>query len=196
VTVGTLDRKTLIFLLAGLAVIAILRFGVYGDRPAAAVAAPIESVPMAEKRLAILRQKAATVPGKETVLKQAMAELATREKGILQAETSAQAQAQLLDIIRRVGMANGIDARGAEELREARPLGDNYGEVSVTESFNCQIEQFVNFLAQLANVPEILSTREIHINTLNDKKKSIQVRLSVSGVVLKKLVPVRKAGVL
>ena len=191
--VGTFDRKTLFFLLGGLALIAILRYGVYGDRPAA-VAAPTESVPVAEKRLELLRQKAATVPGKEAMMKQVSLELASREKGLLQADTSAQAQAQLLEIIRRIAAANGIDARGAEELREARPLGNDYGEVSVTESFNCQIEQFVNFLAQLANEPQILATREIHINGMNDKKKTIQVRLSLSGVVPKKLVPVKKVG--
>jgi hypothetical protein len=190
--VGTFERKHLYLLLGGLAGIAVLRFGVYGDRPAA-IAAPAESIPVMEKRLDLLRQKAATVPGKEAVLKQALAELATREKGILQADTSAQAQAQLMDIIRRVAAANQIDARGAEELREARPLGNDYGEVSVTETFNCQIEQLVNLLAQLANEP--VATREIHINSLNDKRKLIQVRLSISGVVPKKLVPVRKAGV-
>ena len=78
-TVGTLDRKTISVLLGGLAVIAILRYGVYGDRPVA-VAAPIDSVPVAEKRLDLLRQKAATVAGKEAVLKQASQELAAREK--------------------------------------------------------------------------------------------------------------------
>ncbi len=192
-TVGTFDRKTLFWLLLGLAAIGVLRFGVYGDRPAA-VTAPAESVPVAEKRLELLRQKAATVAGKEAVLKQASLELASREKGVLQADTSAQAQAQLMDIIRRLAAANGIDARGAEELREARPLGSDYGEVSVTESFNCQIEQFVNFLAQLANEPALLATREIHISSMNDKKKTIQVRLSVSGVVPKRLVPVKKVG--
>jgi hypothetical protein len=193
VTVGTLDRRTMYMLLGGLAAIAVLRWGVYGDR-SAPVAAAVETVPAAEKRLELLRQKAATVPGKETLLKQASAEAAAREKGVLQADTAAQAQVQLLDIIHRVAAANGFDARGAEELREAKALGMDYGEVSVTVAFTCQIEQFVNFLAQLANEPEILATNNIHINSLNDKKKSIQVRLSLSGVVPRKLVPVKKAG--
>ena len=64
----------------------------------------------------------------------------------------------------------------------------------MTESFTCQIDQFVNFLAQLANEPAILSTGEIHINAVNDKKKTVQVRLRLSGVVPKKLVPVKKVG--
>jgi len=190
---GTLERKHVYLVVGSLLLLAVLKYGVYGDRPAA-VAAPTESVPVAEKRLEILRQKAATVPGKETVLKAVSAEVASREKGVLAAETAAQAQAQLMEIIHRIAAANGFDARGAEELREARPLGNDYGEVSVTESFTCQIDQFVNFLAQLANEPLILATNSIHINGLNDKKKSIQVRLSLSGVVPRKLVPVKKVG--
>ncbi len=192
-TVGNLNRRTLYLLVGGLAFIAVLRWGVYGDR-STTVAAAVQTVPAAEKRLELLRQKAATVPGKEALLKQVSAELAEREKGVLQADTAAQAQVQLLDIIHRVAAANGFDARGAEELREARALGTDYGEVSVTVAFTCQIDQFVNFLAQLANEPEILATNSIHINSLNDKKKSIQVRLNLSGVVLRKLVPVKKAG--
>ncbi len=192
-TVGTLDRRSMYLLLGGLALIAVLRFGVYRDS-STTVAAAVETVPAAEKRLELLRQKAATVPGKEALLKQAAAEAATREKGVLQADTAAQAQVQLLDIIHRVAAANSFDARGAEELREVKALGTDYGEVSVTVAFTCQIDQFVNFLAQLANEPEILATNNIHINSLNDKKKSIQVRLSLSGVVPRKLVPVKKAG--
>ena len=97
-TVGTFDRKTIYLLLGGLAAIAILRWGVYSDR-ATAVAAPVESVPAAEKRLDLLRQKAATVPGKEALLKQVAGELQTREKGILQAETAAQARKRVAEII-------------------------------------------------------------------------------------------------
>ena len=120
-TVGTLDRRMLFVLLGGLLLIAVLRFGVYGDRPTQVVA-PSESIPAAENRLERLRQIAATVPGKEAVLKQASAELETREKGILKADTAAQAQAQLLNVIHTVAAANGIDARGAEGFPAPKPL--------------------------------------------------------------------------
>ncbi len=146
---------------------------------------------MAEQRLERLRKLAATVPGKEAVLKQANAELETREAGVLKAETAAQAQAQLLDAIRQAAAANGIDARGAEEMR-VQPLGNDYGEVSVAQSFTCGIEQLVNMLADVANRPQILATSEISISGGNDKKKNVQVRLSLSGVVSKKLVPQKK----
>jgi Type II secretion system (T2SS), protein M subtype b len=120
-----------------------------------------------------------------------MAELSTRESGILKADTSAQAGAQLLDVIRRVAMTNGIDVRGAEDVNRIKALANDYGEVSVTVTFTCAIEQLVNFLAAMANEPQILATNEINVSGGNDKNKNVQVRLSLSGVVPKKLVPKR-----
>jgi hypothetical protein len=193
VNLGTLDRRALLMLLGGLLAIAILRFGVYGGHPAAVVAAS-DSIPLAEKRLARLREVAATVPGKETVLKAATAELQTREKGMLKADTVPQAEARLQEVIRSVGTANGIDARGMEDQR-FKPMGSDYAEVSVTVSFVCGIEQLVNFMAALANEPELLATNSIQITGGNDKKKNIQVRLSLSGVVPKKLLPEKKGPV-
>jgi Tfp pilus assembly protein PilO len=191
-TLGTIDRRTLVLLLVmlGLLVAVILRFGLSNDS-ASLVVAPSDSIPAAEHRLERLRQVAATVPGKEEVLKKALAELETRHAGMLNADTSAQAQAQLIQVIRRVAMANGIDARGAEEMR-VRPLANDYGEVSVTVTFSSAIEQLVNFLAALANEPQILATNEINISGGTDKKKNVQVRLGLSAVVPKKLVPAKR----
>ena len=191
-TLGTLDRRSLLVLLGGLVGIAILRFGVYGDHQAAVVG-PTDSIPMAEKRLQRLREIAATVGSKEAMLKQATAELESREKGMLKADTVPQAQALLQEVIRSVGAANGIDARGMEDWRW-KLMANDYGEVSVTVAFSCGIEQLVNFLTALANEPELLATNSIQITGGNDKKKNIQVRLSLSGVVPRKLIPERRGA--
>ena len=189
---GHLDRRLLLLLLV-MGILVLLRYTVFTDSQPEVVA-PVDSVPLAEKRLERVRDLAATVPNKEETLRLAAADLAVREKGVIQAETSAQAQAQLLEVIRRIAAKNGFDARGVDQFSEARPLGTDYGVVSVTETFTCGIEQLVNFLADLASVPEVLATNEINITGGNDKKKNIQVRLSLSGVVPRKLVPVKKAG--
>jgi len=189
-TTGSLDRRSLTFLLIGVAIILVLRFGVFGDRQTEVVA-PAESIPVAEQRLEHVRQLASTVPGKEAVLRQAAAELQDREKGMLAVDTAEQAKAQLLDIIHRVASANGIDARGLD-VSSVKPLGNDYGEVGVGVTFSCAIEQLVNFLADIANQPQILATNEINISGGNDKKKNILVRLSLSGVVPKKLVPAKR----
>jgi hypothetical protein len=191
-TVGTLDRKSLYMLVGGLAVIAILRFGVYGGSDTVTVEAA-DSIPQAEQRLQKVRQIAAMLPGKEAVLKQATAELATRERGMLIADTVPQAQAQLLNIIQRVAAQNGFSAPGAETMN-VKPLANDYGEVSVGVVFNCNIEQLVNFLAAIGNEPQLLATSEINVSGGNDKKKMVQVRLNLSGVVAKKVLPVKKSG--
>ena len=186
---GRLDRWKVAILVMG-PILILLRLGVF-EKGDASVVAPTESIPVAEQRLDRLRRLAATLPGKESVYQRAAADLQTREAGVLKAETAAQAQAQLLDVIRQAATANGIDARGAEELR-VQPLANDYGEVSVVETFTCGVEQLVNLMADLANRPQLIATREITIVGGNDKKKNVQVRLSLSGVVSKKLVPQKK----
>ena len=188
--IGTLDRRKLLILVVGVVLLVVILVSRNRDDSTPVVAAA-DSIPLAEHRLERLRQLAATVPGKETVLQQVRAELQSREAGILKADTAPQAQAQLMDVIRRVATANGIDARGAEELR-VRPLANDYGEVLVAVTFTCGIEQLVNFLAALANEPQIIATDEINITGGTDKKKAVQVRLSLSGVVPKKLVPAKR----
>ena len=189
-TTGTLDRRTLLVLAAGVSLVLVLRFVVMTDKRPEVVAA-YDSVPLAEKRLAKLREAVATVPGKQKIAKQAASELATREKGMILAETAAQAQAQLLEIIRRAGKDEDIDVRGAEEMK-VRPLADDYGEVVVAVSFTCRIEQFVNLMTTLANRPELIATSDIRVALSNPKEKTVQVRLGLSGVVPRKLVPEKK----
>jgi hypothetical protein len=190
-----IDRR-LLMILATLAVSVILRFAFFSGSGAPTVVAAVDSIPLAEKRLQKLREQAATLPAREALLKQVTAELATREKGIINADTVPQAQAYLLDTIHRIAALNNIDARGADQFTEPKPLGDAYGIVTVTESFTCAIEQLVNFLALLDSQPEIIATNEIHITGGHDKNKTVQVRVSLSGVVARKLVPVRKGPAL
>jgi len=192
-TPGKLDRRTALLLGIGVALVLVLRFVVLADRRPSVVAAS-DSVPLAEKRLAKMREMSATVPGKEKVALQVSKELAAREKGMIIAATAAQAQAQLLEIIRRAGKDEGIDVRGAEEMK-VRPLASDYGEVTVAVSFTCRIDQFVNFVAELANRPELLATQDIRVTAGNPKEKTVLVRLGLSGVVSRKLVPEKKGTV-
>jgi hypothetical protein len=162
------------------------------DNSRNAVVASHDTIPMAKQRLEILRRKAATVPGKETVLKQALAELAEREKGIVQADTAEQARAHLMDVLHKAAVANGFDSTGAAQLPEPKALGKDYGQVSVGQNFTCGIDQLVNFLSAIANEPEILATDTILVTPVRNKNKDIMVRLTFSGVIPKKLVPEKK----
>ncbi len=194
-TIGNLDRRSRTMLLAGAALLipaAAWRYGLFASSDTGTLPAA-EAIPIAEKRLEALRAKAASVPGKEARLRQAQAELATREKGILKADTKAQAQAQLLEMVQAIAKANGIEVRGVERMGES-VVSSDYGEVSVDVAFVCGIDQLVNLMAALADQPQILATNELRVNGGNDKKKTIQVHLSVGALVARKLLPQKKGG--
>ena len=191
--VSTQNRKPILFGVAAVLLVAVLaRYGVFSGSSTAPTVAPVDSVPLAEKRLEALRKKAAAAPGREQALEKVKAELLAREKGIVLADTSEEARAHLLETLHATASTNGFDARGANTLPQPKPLGKDYGQVSVGQDFTCGIDQLVNFLAAIANQPEILATESIYIGARGDKNKTVQVRLTLSGVVPRKLVPEKK----
>ena len=160
------------------------------------VVAPViskESIPMAEQRLSRIRQSVARVPAREVLLKQANAELADREKTLIDADTAAQATEQLLQVVRTVARAQGpaVEIRSVEMGMPAS-FGDAYGEVSVSISTECRMEQLVNFMADLSARKEAIGTRELRLAAANGKEKTVGVRLTIAALVPRKLVPKRK----
>jgi hypothetical protein len=154
-----------------------------------------DSVGIAEARLAKLRAAAASVPAKQEVFKGVSADLAQREKSILRADTAAQSQAQLMQIIRRLGAAENppVEIRSTE-LNGIKPLGDNYGEVSVAVNIDCKIDQLVNLLASLPSQPELIASSDLRVISSNTKDKTVNVHMTVSGVVPHRLVPQKPKG--
>jgi hypothetical protein len=138
----------------------------------AAVVAPTDSTALAEKRLARLRDTAATVPAKEEILKGVSADLAKREMGLLPGDTAAQAQAELLTILRRLCAAQQIEIKSTE-----------------LAGIECRMEQLINLLADLGGQPQLLTTSDLQVAAANPKEKTVNVRLAVSGVTARKLVP-------
>ena len=163
--------------------------------PSVAVAAGADSVSLAEKQLAKLREAAATVPQKQEILKQVSGDLALREKGVIVEDTAAQAQAQMIQILRKLGHDENprVEIR-SQEMGAVKPYSDVYGEVFVTVTIDCGIDQLVNILVGLAARPELIASNELRITSGNAKEKTIGVRLTVSGIVPRKLVPVKKGA--
>jgi hypothetical protein len=194
-TIETRDRRALVMLGVVSALILVWWIGSSDDKVAQVVASS-DSVPVVEKRLAKLRETAAAVPGREQAIQKVKLELTSREAGLIQADTAQQAQAQLLQILRRVGKAEAppIDIRGSE-IGQIKALSDDYGEVAVSVSFDCRIEQLVNLLAALTAQKELIATSEIRLGNAHPKEKIMPVRLTVSGVVPRKLIPEKKGGV-
>lgn len=165
------------------------------SEPAVVVAASTDSVALAEKQLAKLREAAATAPQKQEILRQVSGDLALREKGIINADTAQQAQAQIIQVLRKLGHdENPRVEMKSQELGPVRSLGDVYGEVLVTVQIDCGIDQLLNILVGLAARPELVASNEVRITSANAKDKTIGVRLTVSGVVPRKLVPGKKGA--
>lgn len=157
----------------------------------------VTTVPQAEKRLKNLRRLAAAVPAREEIDRRFGAELAKREKGLINAETPAQAQAQLLQIVRRVAQLQKppLSISGSE-FSPIKQFGNAYGEVTASISADCGIDQILNFMADLSNQPELVATSNLQLGQAHAKKKTIPIRMTISGLVPKKLAPAKKSEVL
>ncbi len=194
-TITDRDKRALQILAGALVLAAIIWLvtAPKGSSSSKAVVAQVETVDQAEKRLARLRQIAATAPAKQQALADLTAAAGKREKGLLQGETIGQAQSQVLDVVRRIAKnaSPPVDIRQAE-LGIPQPLGDNYGMVLVSVSFECRIEQLVDLLADLSAAPELVATEQLRIGAANSKQKTMPVRLTIAGVVPRRLLPARK----
>jgi hypothetical protein len=166
-----------------------------GSSSSATVVAPVDSVEHAEKLLTNLRKQAATAPGKQAVFNKVSVELADREKGLIKGDTAAQAQAQLVQVVREVARNQTPPLEIKQvELGPPRAFGDAYGQVGLSVTVECRIDQLVNYLAFLSTQPEIITTEDIRFAGSNPKLKTNQVRLTIAGLVPRKLVPVRKGA--
>lgn len=194
-TLQTRDKRALILL--AIAAALILLYWISGSSPAVSsspkVAASLDTVERAERRLDVLRRQVSTLNGKEKLLKQTSAELAQREDGLIPGDTAEQAQAQLLGILKRIASEQNppLEIRQVE-LSQPQPYGDAYGMVSVAVNMDCRIEELVNFLAGVAAQREIMSTDEVRFGVSRPKEKIMPVRITVAGLVARRLIPVRK----
>ncbi len=191
-TLTSRDKRALVLAPVGLVILGVSYY-MTSDSTPTVVAPTVSTVDAAQKRLVHMKEVAATVPAKQDILKKASAELADREKGLIQADTAAQAQAQMVQILRRLAGGEGIEFR-ATELGGITALGDAYGAANVSVQMDCRVDQLVNFLADIAAQKELLSTSELRVNSSSPKEKTVGVRLTVTGVVPKKLVPEKKGG--
>ncbi len=191
-TITPRDKKALLLLAGAGLVFLIVNYTLPSNNAASGIAASrgADSVELAQQRLARLRQIAALVPAREAVMKQVSSDLADREKGMIRADTAAQAQAAVGEVAVRLGKANQIDVRGGDF--PAPKTFIEYGMVYATVTFECHIEQLVNFLADLSHQPELVVPSEERITASQAKQKLIQVRMVLAGVVPKKLIPEKK----
>jgi hypothetical protein len=187
---GPRDRRALALLGGALALAAIYYFGFSSDTETVAPVQRADSIGRSERRLQELRRTVAAVPARENTVSMVKAALAIREKGLVQADTAPQAQAQLVQIVRRILRAQQppLELRSIDPV-PPKPFDATYGEVAATVSFDGRIEQIVNLLADLGSQPELIGIQQLQLGAANGKEKRIAVRLVVSALVDRKLVP-------
>ena len=192
-TLQARDKRALLLLAAALLMALLYWVATRSPTTAASVALPADSTERSERRLTALGAALATVGGKEDLLRQASAELAAREKGLIPGDTASQAQAQLLQIVGRIAKQQTppLEIRQAE-FAQPRPYGDAYGVVSVSVAIDCRTDELVNLLAGLTQQPELVSTEDIRFGVANPKSKSMPMRITISGLVPRRLVPEKK----
>ncbi len=64
--------------------------------------------------------------------------------------------------------------------------------MSVAVTIECRTDELVNLLAALTQQPEIIATQDIRFGTANPKTKNMSTRITISGLVPRKLVPEKK----
>lgn len=196
-TISARDRRALLLLGVGIAVV--LGWRLWNERGASVASAPAVnlSIPVLEKRLVSLRERAALNPAKKEVREQLAKVVEEREKALLRAETPQQAQAALLAKVRAVleRQAPPLQA-GQVDMAPIGSAGEDYGEVAVTVAFPCAIEQLVNVLADIRAMEDAVATRSIAISIANRQKKILNVRVSVSALTPRELVPEPTGGMI
>ena len=160
-----------------------------------AVASTANTAVGLEQQLQRLRVKESHIPEKQARLKDLQAQLDVREKGLIVADTLPQSQAQLAQALRATARQEGFELRSLN-VTPASIYAGEYGQIGIQVGAECQIDQVVNFLADLTRRPELLATDDIRINLVNAKAKILQFSVHVTGLVPKNLVPEKRPGTL
>jgi len=184
------DRRALVILLSVVSILGVHRLittlAPIRDSGVATTSASVERL---QKILSNQRRAAASVARKEQMLRQMKAELGTRERNLIQAETAAQAQARLLEIIKQVAQRQVPPLEILQiEFSPPRRFNEAYGEVLVSVTLQCTIDEVLNLVAELTCEAYIIATDEIALTVADQSHKTLQAHITVTGLVYRRLV--------
>ena len=173
------DRKALIALGVTLGLFAMLQFDFILPAPGSTTA-EAGTVEGAEQAFRLAQVKARRKPLVDAEAQAATRALAEIEKRLLASENAALAKAEMRQLVENLLTAEGIAMRSSR-FGNVVLEGEDYAQVPLIVNFECQIEQFVNWMTAVANAPQLLSTREIQLFPGNRETKSVRVQTAVSG---------------
>ncbi len=175
------DKRALRVLAVVLALALLWLLG--GTLPASRQAAAEASLETLEQRYLLARQVAARQPARERESRQVTRAMAQLESGLLQSPSPALAQAEV-----RTAMSGFLERAGIELERSSFAPPETagpYDAVSLGVEFRCEMEQFVDLLATLANAETLLAPRNVELRPDGSGANSIRVRLTVEGYLRK-----------
>ena len=175
------DRRALRVLAVALALALLWLLG--GTLPASKQAAAEASLETLEQRYLLARQLAARQPTRERESRQMTRAMAQLENGLLQSASPALAQAEVRSAMTGMLERAGIELEGSS-FAPPETAGP-YDAVSLGVEFRCEMEQFVDLLASLANAETLLAPRHVELRPDGSEANSIRVRLTVEGYLRK-----------
>lgn len=138
------------------------------------------SIEALEQRYLLARERAQRLPLRERNLRFLEESLDGIETRMLSSPTSALAQAEMRSLVTRLLRAEGIVPQQTSFGRVVSSSNAYIG-IPLALDFVCVSEQFVNFLASLANASTILATRNLEISLHHSQTKDLRVRVMVEG---------------
>ncbi len=138
-----------------------------------------EAIEALEQRHLLARDLSERQSGLDDTEVASLRESQLLEGRLLQSATTALAQAELRSIVTELLGTEGIDLE--RSTFEAPDAEAPYLTIPLGVVFTCQIDQFVAFMAGLANAEPILATRRLEVGLGEARTKAVRVNLTVEG---------------
>ena len=173
------DRRALLFLGIAAVLFLLLQTDLLFPSPDAA-ASGSASIEAEENKLLLAQTQVRQEPLLSSEYQALRSVEEVLEARLLKSETAALAQAEMRERVGELLEGAGIGMK-ASRFGTVETEGEDFAQVPLVVDFDCDITRFVNLMADIANAPELLSTREIKVSAGNQKTKSVRVELTVSG---------------
>ena len=175
------DRRALRVLAVALALALLWQLG--RTLPASRQAGAETGLETLEQRYLLARQLAARQPAREREARQVARAVAQMESGLLKSASPELAQAEVRTAMSGLLERAGIELEGSSFA--APETAGLYDAVPLGVEFRCEMEQFVDLLASLANADALLAPRKVELRSDGSGANSIRVRLTVEGYLRK-----------
>lgn len=138
-------------------------------------------LPVREQTLRKFREAVESRPLREAENATLEARLREAEAGLLTGDTPAIAGAELREWIQQLAADNSMEIVSSQFL-PARPLGNDYQQVPLGVQMKGRLDSLLNFLKACGSGSKTLSVARLQIQRLGDPQKSVQVNLTVAGI--------------